>query len=88
PVPETLYYHATPQNQRRIYYGGFYFSGHRRNRPGNMQHMQAVLEGMFPSEITTGDGIYITEDAWTGRYLEQPFKDKFWPAYKKPSASS
>jgi hypothetical protein len=46
------------------------------------------LKVCFLSKITTGDGIYITKDAWTGRYLEQPFKDKFWPAYKKPSASS
>jgi hypothetical protein len=25
------------------------------------------LNACFLSEITTGDGIYITEDAWTGR---------------------
>jgi hypothetical protein len=46
------------------------------------------LKVCFLSEITTGDGTYITEDAWTGRYLEQPFKDKSWPKYRRPSAAS
>jgi hypothetical protein len=45
------------------------------------------LKVCFLSELTTGDGMFITEDAWAGQYLHNPLKDQAWPQYKRPPAS-
>ena len=45
------------------------------------------LKVCFLSELTTGDGMFITEDAWAGQCLHHPFKDQAWPQYKRPPAS-
>jgi hypothetical protein len=51
-------------------------------------HCRLYLKVCYLSDITTGDGLYITEEAWTGKYSAHVSKDQSWPAYNRPSASS
>jgi hypothetical protein len=51
-------------------------------------HCRLYLKVCYLSKITTGDGMYITEEAWAGKSLISPFKDQAWPQYKRPSASN
>ncbi len=44
------------------------------------------LQVYFLSEICTGDGLSITEEAWRGVRFEVPFKILSWPSFPRPSS--
>jgi len=51
-------------------------------------HCRLYLKVCYLSDITTGDGLYITEEAWIGKYSAHASKDRSWPSYNRPPASS
>ena len=48
---------------------------------------QMFLRAIFLSDIVTGDGVCISEDAWNGNLFLTPHKRRAWPQYGKPPRS-
>ncbi len=48
------------------------------------KHCWLYLKATLLSDITTGDGIYISDSAWNGLAAPYPHRDKSWPNYHKP----
>jgi len=53
-----------------------------------VNHCRLYLKVCLLSEITTGDGTCITEEAWSGKPTYQQRKEDSWPTYPRPSAAS
>jgi hypothetical protein len=57
--------------------------------PGNellaCNHCRLYLRACMLSELSSGDGTLLLDDAWLGIPLLIDHKDKSWPAYPKPS---
>jgi len=51
-------------------------------------HCRIYLQAHFLSDLKTGDGKAISDDAWNGNKSLQGKKDKSWPVYSKPPRNS
>jgi hypothetical protein len=51
-----------------------------------LNRCRLYLQVLFLSEICTGDGLYISGDAWTGNRLDIPLKQSSWPRQQKSSS--
>jgi hypothetical protein len=50
-------------------------------------HCRMFLRALYLSDITTGDGTSISEDAWNGRLCFSKYKLRSWTHYGKPPQS-
>jgi hypothetical protein len=51
-------------------------------------HCQLFLKATLLSDITTGDGIFLTDNAWTGIATPHEHRDKAWPKYHKTTPTN
>jgi hypothetical protein len=47
-------------------------------------HCRMFLRALYLSDITSGDGTQILEEAWQGEPYIPPYKSRSWPSYGKP----
>jgi hypothetical protein len=50
-----------------------------------LNRCRIYLQAYFLSDICTGDGLTLLEDAWKGKRFKVPFKTNAWPNQQKPS---
>jgi hypothetical protein len=51
-------------------------------------HCKMYLWALYLSDITNGDGLYVSDSAWNGNSEITPYKRRSWPHYGKPNRAS